>query len=341
VSEADENPVSSAFEADENSSLSAIREILGSSEFADLGSGDDAAVVRAADGRFVVTTDTMVENHDFKLEWSTAFQLGYKAAATNLADVAAMGARPTALVVALVVRSGLASGWLEDFARGLRSACDELAPGCGVVGGDLARGGEIVIAVTAHGSLEGRDAVVRAGARAGDVVAVAGTLGRAACGLSLLSHSNPELAAAYDELVSVQLSPRPPIALGVEAAEAGATAMLDLSDSLAKDAGRIARASNVRINLDSTRLLGYLAVLEGPASSMRSRDDNDTDHERNWVLFGGEDHSLLACFPADATLPRGFKVIGEVLGLANLSSQSPVTLDGEPLEERGWDSLLD
>ena len=341
MSEADENIVSSAFPADENSSLSAIREILGDSEFAELGSGDDAAVVRADDGRFVVTTDTMVENHDFKVEWSSAFQLGHKAAATNLADVAAMGARPTALVVALVVRPGLASGWLEDFARGLRSACDELAPGCGVVGGDLARGGEIVIAVTAHGSLQGREAVVRSGARASDVVAVAGTLGRAACGLSLLNHPNPELAAAYDEFVSVQLSPRPPIALGVEAAQAGATAMLDVSDSLAKDAGRIAAASGVTINLDSTKLLGYLAVLEGPAASMRSRDGNETDHERNWVLFGGEDHSLLACFPKDTTLPRGFKVIGEVAGPSEQGSAARVTLDGNPLEERGWDSLLD
>lgn len=328
-------------EADENGALEAIRQILGESEFAELGSGDDAAVVRATDGRFVVTTDTMVENHDFKLEWSTAFQLGYKAAATNLADVAAMGARPTALVVALVVRSGLAAGWLEDFARGLRSACDELAPGCGVVGGDLARGSEIVIAVTAFGSLEGRGAVVRAGARAGDVVAVAGTLGRAACGLSLLNHPNPELAAAYDEFVSVQLSPRPPIALGVEAAQAGATAMLDVSDSLAKDAGRIARASQVRIDLDSTKLLGYLAVLEGPAASIRSRDGNDTDHERNWVLFGGEDHPLLACFAVDAALPRGFKVIGSVCARGNNESAAPLTLDGNPLEERGWDSLLD
>jgi thiamine-monophosphate kinase len=90
-------------EADEISTLSAIRAILGDSEFAELGSGDDAAVVKAADGRFVVTTDTMVENHDFKLDWSSAYQLGFKAVATNLADVAAMGARPTALVIAIVV----------------------------------------------------------------------------------------------------------------------------------------------------------------------------------------------------------------------------------------------
>lgn len=327
-------------EADEISTLSAIRAILGDSEFAELGSGDDAAVVKAADGRFVVTTDTMVENHDFKLEWSSAFLLGFKAVATNLADVAAMGARPTALVIAMVVSPKLDTSWLENFARGARAACDELAPGCAVVGGDLARGSETVIAVTAHGSLEGREAVVRSGARAGDVVAVAGTLGRAACGLSLLNHPNPELAAAYDEFVSVQLSPRPPIALGVEAEQAGATAMLDVSDSLAKDAGRIARASNVQINLDSTKLLGYLAVLEGPAAGMRSRDGDDTDHERNWVLFGGEDHALLACFPAEVTPPRGFKVIGEVLP-EDESRPNPLTLDGNPLTELGWDSLLD
>ena len=121
-----------------------------------LGPGDDAAVVAAPDGRFVVTTDTLVHGPDFRLAWSSAFQLGWKAAASNLADVAAMGARPTALVVALVAPADTDVRWLEEFADGLREGCAALAPGCGVVGGDLSVSDQLTIAVTAFGDLEGR-----------------------------------------------------------------------------------------------------------------------------------------------------------------------------------------
>jgi len=319
----------------EDQSLADIRKLLRPGAYAEVGSGDDAAVVTTEAGRFVVTTDTMVENHDFRHDWSTGYDLGFKAVATNLADVAAMGAKPTALVVALVVSPDQPASWQLEFARGLQAACDQLAPGVGVVGGDLAAGDRTVIAVTAHGDLEGRPAVLRSGAQPGDRVAVAGTLGRAACGLALLSHPNPELAAAWDEFVAVQLRPEPPISLGAAAAVSGATAMLDVSDSLAKDANRIAAASDVCIELKSTALEGYLAVLEGPAATLRARSEGVENYERDWVLFGGEDHALLACFSQSAALPRGFKEIGVVAERgAHL-----VTLDGKFLEPRGWDSL--
>jgi thiamine-monophosphate kinase len=319
----------------EDQSLADIRKLLRPGDYAEVGSGDDAAVVTTEAGRFVVTTDTMVENHDFRHDWSTAYDLGFKAVATNLADVAAMGAKPSALVVALVVSGAEPASWQLDFARGLQAACDQLAPGVGVVGGDLAAGDQTVIAVTAHGDLEGRPPVLRSGAKPGDRVAVAGTLGRAACGLALLSHPNPELAAAWDEFVAVQLRPEPPIALGAAAALAGATAMLDVSDSLAKDANRIALAAGVSLELKSAALEGYLAVLEGPAASLRARSDSVENYERDWVLYGGEDHALLACFSPAATLPRGFKEIGTVVE----AGAHPVSLDGQLLEPRGWDSL--
>ncbi|MGN6501414.1 MAG: thiamine-phosphate kinase, partial [Pseudolysinimonas sp.] len=151
-----------------------------------VGPGDDAAVLAAPDGRFVVTTDTMVHGPDFRLAWSSPHDLGWKAAATNLSDVAAMGARPTGRVVALAAPADTPAELLEGLADGRRDACAELAPGCGVVGGDLAVSATLVIAVTAFGDLEGRDAVLRSGARPGDVVAVSGTLGVAAAGLALL-----------------------------------------------------------------------------------------------------------------------------------------------------------
>ncbi len=295
-----------------------------------VGSGDDAAVVSSG-GRYVVTTDTMVENRDFRTSFSSGFDLGYKAVGSNLADVAAMGAKPTALVVALVVNETTTQGWLEDFARGLQAGIDELSPGAEIVGGDLARGNELVIAVTAHGELSS-EPVLRSGAKPGDLLALAGTLGRAACGLDLLLSPDQTLAKAYDDWVSVQLRPNPPIALG-QAAAGLATAMMDVSDGLSLDATRLAKASGVSIRLSSAALSGYEAVLELAAQSFRARGFEAS--ERDWVLHGGEDHSLLATFPKGSQLPRGFKVIGEVIPKAS----SSLYLDQEPLEPKGWDSV--
>lgn len=301
---------------------------LNPSEFELVGSGDDSAVVSTTDNSFVVTTDTMIENHDFKLEWSSGYDLGWKAVATNLSDVAAMGAQPTALVVAIALPGNLAVSWLEAFADGLRDACEALSPGVGVVGGDLAAADQIFISVTAHGQLNGCNPVRRNGAQVGDQIAVGGTLGRAAAGLALLQSNNADAVSAYDDWVNWQLRPQPPIQLGVAAADAGATSMLDISDGLAKDASRIAKASAVTLQIDPMQLQGYEAVLEEAARAIGA-------NERDWVLFGGEDHSLLATFPSDVQLPRGFKRIGTVLP----QQPAAVMLDAQPLNESGWDSI--
>ena len=311
----------------ENEALKRTIARLNSSEHALVGPGDDSAVISAPGGRFTVTTDTLIEGHDFKLDWSTGYDLGWKAVASNLADVAAMGAVPTALVVALSVPGTTPVSWLEHFADGLKAACLALAPGCGVVGGDLAASEQVMISVAAHGSLEGREPVLRSGAQVGDIVAVAGTLGRAAAGLALLESGNRDAISAYDDLVNIQRRPNPPIQAGVAAANTGATAMLDLSDGLARDAARIAKASSVTIQIDPMHLQGFEAVLE---ESARAIEANPSD----WVIGGGEDHSLLATFPAGATMPRAFKPIGVVLP----QGPAPVMLGAQPLPERGWDS---
>lgn len=290
-----------------------------------LGPGDDAAVVAAPDGRFVVTTDTLVHGPDFRHAWSSPFQLGWKAAATNLADVAAMGARPTALVVALVAPASTPAAWLEQLADGLREACAALAPGCGVVGGDLSVSEQLTIAVTAFGDLEGRAPVLRSGARAGDVVAVCGELGLAARGLELLfaqgvdAVGEPDAVAAaslrpaYDRELDAQLAPHPPIGAGVVAALGGATAMMDVSDGLALDARRMAEASGVVVDLDA-------AAVGSPHA-----------------LTGGEDHALLATFPADAALPPGFRAVGRVR-----AGGPELRVDGRVFEHRGgWDPYAD
>jgi thiamine-monophosphate kinase len=284
-----------------------------------LGPGDDAAVVATPDGRVVITTDMMIHGPDFRLAWSTPHDLGWKAAASNLSDIAAMGAVPTALVIALAAPADTPVSVLEQFADGLRDACSALAPGCGVVGGDLSVSSTLTIAVTAFGDLEGRGAVLRSGARVGDVVAVSGVLGQAAAGLALLFEQavvdgvpDAEAAAAlkrrHPELLAAQLAPRPPIVDGKNAAVAGATSMLDLSDGLALDALRVARASGVGIDFSSAAVGSRMA------------------------LDGGEDHSLLATFAPGVPLPGGFRAIGAVV------VGEGILVDGMPYDvHRGWD----
>lgn len=277
-----------------------------------LGPGDDAAVVAAPDGRFVVTTDTMIHGPDFRLAWSTGYDLGWKAAATNLSDVAAMGAVPSALVVALAAPATTSIGFLEAFADGMREACAALSPGAGNVGGDLSVSPTLTIAVTAFGDLEGRVPVLRSGAQVGDTIAVAGPLGDAAAGLRLLfEHGVTDPGPLRDDpTVVAQLRPRPPIAAGRVAAIAGATSMIDLSDGLALDSRRVAAASGVAFDLSR--------------AAVGSRE----------ALDGGEDHSLLATFPGD--VPEGFRAIGHVV------AGSGVLIDGVAYEARGgWDPYAD
>ena len=314
----------------ENESLRRTIARLNPSTAALVGPGDDSAVVSAPDARFTVTTDTMVEGHDFKLEWSSGYDLGYKAIASNIADVAAMGAKPTALVVALICRPSTEIEWLESFADGLRDGCLALAPQAAVVGGDLTIADTTVIAVTAHGDLEGRAPVLRSGAQVGDIVAVAGTLGKASAGLALLQSGNADAISAYDELVNFQRRPQPPISVGVSAAVAGATSMLDLSDGLSRDAARIAKASNVTVSLNRRDLQGFEAMLEEAARAIGA-------NAFDWVLDGGEDHSLLATFAAGSQIPREFKPIGEIVARTN----HDVLLDLAPVAEGGWDSVRD
>ena len=252
-----------------------------------LGPGDDAAVVAAPDGRTVVSTDVLVEGRHFRREWSTGADVGWRAAMQNLADIAAMGARPTALVVALVCPLDLPITWLTGLADGLAAAC---GPEIGVVGGDLSAGDELAVSVTVLGDLGGAAPVLRSGARPGDVVAHAGVRGRSAAGLAALDAGR---RGSFPELVEAYLRPRCPLAAGPAAALAGATAMLDVSDGLLRDAGRLARASGVTLDLDepAVAFAADLAVLAVAAREL------DAD-ARTWVLAGGEDHGLLATFPA-------------------------------------------
>ncbi|MBO0899913.1 thiamine-phosphate kinase [Cellulomonas sp. zg-ZUI199] len=286
--------------------------------------GDDAAVVAAPDGRYVVTCDVLVEDVHFRRRWSSGQDVGRRAAMQNLADVAAMGARSVALVVGLVVPGETPVAWVEDLARGLGDACRPLD--VGVVGGDLSSGPALMVSVTAHGDLEGRVPVRRGGARPGDVIAHAGRRGWSAAGLGLLTagreDTDPGLVAAYR-------SPEPVLAAGPAAARAGATAMLDVSDGLLVDAGRLARASGVTLALDAPgdAFADDVARL-APAAALLGADPLD------WVLAGGEDHGLLATFPPGAVLPPPFRAVGVV---RERGTEAVLVAGAAPTVAPGWD----
>jgi len=284
-----------------------------------VGIGDDAAVLTAPDARVVATMDLLVEGRHFRRDWSAAFDIGCKAAAQNLADIAAMGAAPTALLVGFASPGELPADWARDLVRGL--AEETARAGASVAGGDVSSADTIMIAVTALGDLAGRDPVTRAGARAGDLLAVAGQTGRAAAGLALLRAGRAEPAG----LIAAHQRPLPPYDAGPEAALLGATSMIDISDGLVQDLGHVAAASAVRIDIDTTRLprdpeLPAAAAAVGGADWL------------GWALSGGEDHALAATFPAGAHLPDRWAVIGAV------SAGSGVFVDGgSSAAYSGWD----
>lgn len=324
-----------------------------------VGPGDDAAVVGAPGGSVVATTDSMVRGMDWRDDWSSAHDVGVKLAAQNLADVAAMGAEPTALLVSLAADPDLEVSWAVDLARGIASLASQA--GAPVVGGDLsgAPAGVVVVSVTALGDLRGRAPVLRSGARPGDVIAVCGSLGLSGGGLALLQRgegarndnvwdepgradgdddgSGPDAgssrSAAVGQLVTCHRAPVPPWQAGPGAAASGAHALIDVSDGLVTDLNRIARASGVGVDLDGTALRDQFAA--GPLTV--ALGEYEAWHQ---VLTGGEEHSLVGAFADEASLPQDpdhpWVVIGRVLPVGTDGPR--VTVDGVvPDHARGWD----
>lgn len=285
-----------------------------------VGPGDDAAVLEAPDGRVVVSTDMLVEGRHFRLDWSSPHDVGRKAIAQNAADIESMGARVTGFVVAFGAPGDTSAARVADLSDGMWAEAAKV--GAGIVGGDLVASGQWVVSVTALGDLAGAEPVLRSGARAGSLIAVAGELGRSAAGLALWHKEIGDFA----DLRARHLVPRPPYGQGITAAAAGAQAMTDVSDGLLADLGHIAAASAVVMDLRRAALLEDVDAVT-PAARAAGLDP--------WslVLGGGEDHALVACFPDYP--PHGWRVIGAVR-----TGPPEVLLDGKRWPgPAGWQSF--
>jgi thiamine-monophosphate kinase len=263
-----------------------------------VGPGDDAAVVATPDQRVVASVDMLVENRHFRRDWSTAEDVGHKAAARAFSDIAAMGALPTALLIGFAAPGDLELSWVDGLMAGLRAEC--AAVEAAIVGGDVTAADVITLSLTALGDLGGADAVTMDGAQVGDIVAVCGRLGWAAAGFAVLGRG----FRSPVQVVAAHRRPEPPYFEGQRAGTLGATAMTDVSDGLVADLGHIASASGVRIDLRAE-------ALDLPAKLREVGAALNVD-PMVWVLTGGDDYALVATFPKRTDLPTPWRAIGVV-----------------------------
>ena len=296
--------------------ISQIVDLFPQGEHVLVGPGDDAAVLRIRSGHVVVSTDLMVEGRHFRREWVSAEDVGHRAAAQNLSDINAMGGRAHSLTVGLAAPADLPVAWVLDFARGFADECALV--GASVVGGDIT-GPTRSSSRSPSSAPAPRRRSLRSGAEPGDVLALCGRQGWAAGGLAVLGRGfrSPRV------LVDAYRRPEPPYDAGQEAAEAGATAMIDVSDGLVADAAHLARESGVRLDVRRDAF----AIAE-PLQAVGAALGADPIQ---FILGGGEDHPILATFPGAASVPPGWLVVGEVL------EGEGVTVDGAAYDgPAGW-----
>ncbi|MFY9325380.1 MAG: thiamine-phosphate kinase [Candidatus Nanopelagicales bacterium] len=287
-----------------------IQKRLVDPSFLRVGIGDDAAILDLAKPEVVTCVDILVEDQHFKKEFSSAKDIGHRAAAANLADLVATGAQPLALLLALAAPSETEVEWLIELVDGIVEEANQL--GAVLIGGDTTRSDKIIVSITAIGQLENKP-TLRSGAKSSDLVIAAGRFGWAQGGLRVLQKGfkSPNLL--------VQAHQRPLI--DYQAALTAANqlnSMIDVSDGLAQDALHIAKASGVQIDLKSQNLIPDELLIE---AAMAIGDD-----PLDWVLTGGDDHAFLATIAPDKAIPVGFRIIGEVF-----RGEAKITLDGKEL----------
>ncbi|HVW45838.1 MAG TPA: thiamine-phosphate kinase [Solirubrobacterales bacterium] len=311
-----------------------------------LGSGDDAAIT-VPDGALATSVDALVEDVHFRRADASLRLIGRKALSTALSDLAAMGAEAGEAYVVLGVPEGMEEAELLELGEGMAAVAGET--GTAIAGGDLTRAPVLTLAVTVVGhAARAEDFVTRGGAREGDLLVVTGELGGAAAGLLLLD--DPELAATAvgarastdaDALRRRQLDPTPLLAAGRALADAGATAMIDVSDGLAGDAGHVAAASGALLAIDAEDL--PIAPGVAAVAAAAGRDPLEL------AVSGGEDYELFAALPPDAVpaarealaaLGVPLRIVGKVEPAGAAGPRAEIRRrGGEALPPRGFDQL--
>ena len=282
----------------------------------ELGIGDDAAVLSVSNNKLVATVDMAVEDVHFRCDWSSPFQIGAKLTTANLADIFAMGAKPKYLLVAAAISQVNNSEVITELAKGIRSVADNFK--VTVIGGDLSKAERMSLSITALGEVTGNP-ILRSNAQVGDLLYLSALPGLSAAGLAILNrgldrpryvvdaHLNPKLVAP-DKLIKV------------------ATSMCDISDGLVTDAGNIAKASGVAINLNKELI----------TNAPDFKDLAELAHELcevvfDWILTGGDDHFFLATVnPSNASEELGIRVGVVTTGGGEIS------LDGAVIKKSGY-----
>jgi len=298
-------------------------------------SGDDTATLRAPGAELLFTTDLMVEDVDFKLSYSSGFDVGWKLIAANASDIAAMGGRPWRAVASIALRSETEVAFVEAFADGMAELSKEL--GLGLVGGDFSSGREISVSVAMLGIAPDEGPVLRSGARVGDVLCVTGALGGAAGGLLVLEEGiDGPGSGERGALMAASQRPRPRVNEGRVLA-AHAHAMIDLSDGLAVDLGHMTEASGVgcEVDLDAVPLHEALGWL---------RDRRPQTDPLSLALTGGEDFELLLCLDG-SELSEARARLGEQgtsLTRIGVVTEGPARIGNKDLDDwraQGWEHL--
>jgi thiamine-monophosphate kinase len=261
--------------------ISALQKIFATSDSRlSVGIGDDAAVV-ATNSQSIITSDMAVEDVHFKLEWSSAFDIGRKITAANIADILSMGGKCDYLTASVALTGDETLQWIENLARGMKHEAD--LAGSLIVGGDIARGPKIVISMTAVGNVH--TPILRSGAKVGDGLYLSSLTGWSAAGLELLTREisiNGEIA---EKALSEFSAPTLDYAIDFS----GATSMADVSDSVLVQGEQIANASGVEIKIDQVAITQVAEFAE----LSQLADELHVDIFQ-WILAGGEDHVLLA-----------------------------------------------
>jgi thiamine-monophosphate kinase len=304
-----------------------IRKWCKGDERLEVGIGDDAAVVRLGDEHLVLTTDVLFQHSHFPPGMNPE-QMGWKATMANLSDLAAMGARPLALLFSLALPSDTDFRVFKGIMKGIQKATKKY--NAVLAGGDLSEDEEIVIAGFALGTAH--KVLRRSGASVGEILAVTGKLGRASAGLYILTHSMP--AKKWFDLVKAQLEPEAKVEGGEALAECGASSAIDLSDGLASNLWQLAEESKVRMVLE--RVPTHPLV-------ERFAEENGLD-PLEFSLFGGEDYELLFTLPqekVEETRKRLRKAGSELIIVGRVERGRGVVREVEgkqvPVPNRGYE----